>query len=86
MIKKKKCYGKVLEKGSLVSSDEEFLEFIIDKVKEALNTQYLRKRENGEYDEGYPTQMLQYDCTRDDAKITIPESIGFILLHIENLR
>ena len=67
-----------------VPNDKEFIKTVIDKAKDALNTKYLRKNQFGEYDQGYPTQPLQYDYTRDDAKITIPESIGYIKLLIDN--
>ncbi|WP_264374914.1 MULTISPECIES: TomO hydrophobic C-terminal domain-containing protein [unclassified Wolbachia] len=67
-----------------VPNDKEFIKTVIDKAKDALNTKYLRKNQFGEYDLGYPTEPLQYDYTRDDAKITIPESIGYIKLLIDN--
>ncbi|WP_265041421.1 TomO hydrophobic C-terminal domain-containing protein [Wolbachia endosymbiont (group B) of Melanostoma mellinum] len=67
-----------------VPNDKDFIGDIIDKVKEALKKKYLKKNSHDEYDQGYPTQGLQYDYTKDDAKITIPESIGRIKLLIDN--
>ncbi|WP_264730462.1 leucine-rich repeat domain-containing protein [Wolbachia endosymbiont (group B) of Episyrphus balteatus] len=67
-----------------VPNDKDFIGDIIDKVKEALKKNYLKKNSHDEYDQGYPTQGLQYDYTKDDAKITIPESIGRIKLLIDN--
>lgn len=46
-----------------VPNDKEFIKTVIDKAKDALNTKYLRKNQLGEYDQGYPTQELQYDYT-----------------------
>ncbi|WP_395461041.1 hypothetical protein [Wolbachia endosymbiont (group B) of Ablattaria laevigata] len=77
----------VMEKtlgGNPVPNDKEFIKTVIDQAKDALNTKYLRKNQFGEYDQGYPTEPLQYDYKRDDAKITIPESIGRIKLLIDN--
>ncbi|WP_341810931.1 hypothetical protein [Wolbachia endosymbiont (group B) of Chesias legatella] len=67
-----------------VPNDKEFIKTVIDKAKDALNTKYLKKNKFGEYERGYPTEPLQYDYTRYDAKITIPESIGYIKLLIDN--
>ncbi|WP_264704326.1 TomO hydrophobic C-terminal domain-containing protein [Wolbachia endosymbiont (group B) of Apotomis betuletana] len=67
-----------------VPNDKDFIGDIIDKVKEALKKKYLKKNSHDEYGKGYPTQGLQYDYTKDDAKITIPESIGRIKLLIDN--
>ncbi|WP_353278995.1 hypothetical protein [Wolbachia endosymbiont (group B) of Longitarsus flavicornis] len=67
-----------------VPNDKDFIGDIIDKVKEALKKKYLKKNSHDEYDQGYPTQGLQYDYTKDDVKITIPESIGRIKLLIDN--
>ncbi|MDX5462120.1 MAG: hypothetical protein O7157_00910 [Wolbachia endosymbiont of Tetragnatha montana] len=62
-----------------IPGDEEFIKTVIDEAQ-----QYLKKNFHGEYDREHPTQELQYDYTRDDAKITIPESIGYIKLLIDN--
>ncbi|WP_353269999.1 hypothetical protein [Wolbachia endosymbiont (group A) of Myopa testacea] len=75
---------KTLRETDPIPGDEEFIKTVIDKAKQALKQQYLKKNFRGEYDQGYPTQELQYDYTRDDAKITIPESIGYIKLLIDN--
>ncbi|WP_425386408.1 TomO hydrophobic C-terminal domain-containing protein [Wolbachia endosymbiont (group A) of Barypeithes pellucidus] len=79
---KKSVMEEVLNGGD-VPSDEEFIKTVIDKAEQVLKQQYLKKNFHGEYDQGYPTQELQYDYTRDDAKITIPESIGYIKLLID---
>ncbi len=75
---------KTLRETDPIPGDEEFIKTVIDKAEQALKQQYLKKNFRGEYDQGYPTQELQYDYTRDDAKITIPESIGYIKLLIDN--
>ncbi len=67
-----------------VPNDKEFVEAVISKTKQTLEKQYLRKKENGQYDAGYPTQELQYDYTEsNEKKITIPQSIGYIKLLID---
>lgn len=72
----------VMEKtlrGNTLPSDKEFIKIVIDKAFKVLNENYLRKDSNGEYDEGYPTERMQYDWTKDaEKKITIPQSIGLI--------
>jgi hypothetical protein len=73
-----------LRNGRSIPNDEEFIRTVIDKAEQALAQQYLRKNRYGEYDHEYSTQGLQYDDTRDDAKITVPESIGYIKLLINN--
>ncbi len=75
---------KTLRETDPIPGDEEFIKTVIDKAEQALKQQYLKKNCHGEYDQEYPTQELQYDYTRDDAKITIPESIGYIKLLIDN--
>uniref|UniRef100_A0AAU7YL73 Ankyrin repeat domain protein n=1 Tax=Wolbachia endosymbiont of Oeneis ivallda TaxID=3171168 RepID=A0AAU7YL73_9RICK len=67
-----------------VPDDKGFIKTVIDKAKQTLEQKYLRKNSRNEYGQGYPTQGLQYDHTKDDAKITIPESIGRIKLLIDN--
>jgi len=64
-----------------VPDDKEFIQIVIDTAKNALETKYLRKNASGEYDEGYPTYEMEYE---DKAKVTIPESIGYIKLMIDN--
>ncbi|WP_341813720.1 hypothetical protein [Wolbachia endosymbiont (group B) of Germaria angustata] len=64
-----------------VPNDKEFIKTVIDAAKDALETKFLRKNELGEYDEGYPTSRIKYG---NNETITIPESIGYIKLLIDN--
>lgn len=70
--------------GHHVPNDKGFIKTVIDKAKQTLEQQYLRKNSRGEYDDGSPISGMQYDYARNDAKITIPESIGRIKLLIDN--
>lgn len=71
----------VLSADQPVPNDKEFIEKIFRKAKKTLEQQYLER--NGRYN-GYSTTELQYDYTREDAKVTIPESVGYIKLLIDN--
>lgn len=64
-------------------SDGEFIKKISDKAIETTKETYLRKKENGEYDGGHTIARMQYDFQDDNAKISIPESIGRIKLLID---
>ncbi len=81
---KRSVMKETLRETDPTPGDEEFIKTVIDKAEQALKRQYLKKNCHGEYDEGYPTNRMQYDYARDDAKITIPESIGYIKLLIDN--
>ncbi|MBS9530968.1 ankyrin repeat domain-containing protein [Wolbachia endosymbiont of Rhagoletis cerasi] len=64
-----------------VPNDKEFIKTVIDAAKDALETKFLRKNELGEYDAGYPTSRIKYG---NNETITIPKSIGYIKLLIDN--
>ncbi|WP_339045254.1 hypothetical protein [Candidatus Mesenet endosymbiont of Agriotes lineatus] len=80
---KRSVMEKTLHENVPVPSDQQFVEAVMSKAKETLKIQYLRKKATGEYDHGYPTTQMQYDYTKDDAKVTIPQSIGYIKLLID---
>ncbi|WP_265016562.1 leucine-rich repeat domain-containing protein [Wolbachia endosymbiont (group A) of Andrena dorsata] len=73
----------VLRKNAAVPDDKEFIEITFKKVEEVLKQKYLSKDQEGEYIEEMSRGKLQYDYTRDNAKVTIPESIGYIKLLID---
>ncbi|NUX01343.1 hypothetical protein GO685_02300 [Wolbachia endosymbiont of Madathamugadia hiepei] len=72
---KKNVMENVLSNGSPIPNDQDFIKTVINKAKQALEEQYLIG----------DTARLQYDYARDDAKVTIPESIGYVKLHIDKL-
>ncbi|WP_265017231.1 TomO hydrophobic C-terminal domain-containing protein [Wolbachia endosymbiont (group A) of Epistrophe grossularia] len=82
---KKSAMEKTLRETDPTPGDEKFIEAVIDKAEQALKQQYLKKNFRGEYDQGYPTNRMQYDYTRGSERfITIPESIGYIKLLIDD--
>ncbi|WP_349967869.1 hypothetical protein [Wolbachia endosymbiont of Armadillidium arcangelii] len=81
---KRSVMERTLSDNDPIPNDKKFIKDVIDEAKRALEQQYLKKNDHGEYDQEYSTQKLQYDYTGDDAKITIPESIGYIKLLIDN--
>ncbi|WP_353284774.1 leucine-rich repeat domain-containing protein [Wolbachia endosymbiont (group A) of Lasioglossum fulvicorne] len=81
---KRSVMERTLRNSDSIPNDKEFIKAVIDKAEQALKQQYLKKNFRGEYDQRYPTNRMQYDYARDDAKITIPESIGYIKLLIDN--
>ncbi|QOD38232.1 TomO hydrophobic C-terminal domain-containing protein [Candidatus Wolbachia massiliensis] len=80
---KRSVMKKTLNSDQPVPDDKEFIEAIFNKAEQALREQYLEKKD-GKYCNGHPTAELQYDYIRDDAKVTIPESMGRIKLLIDN--
>jgi hypothetical protein len=75
---------KTLHNSGSIPNDKEFIKAVIDKAEQVLLDKYLEKNEQGEYAGIYSTSRMQYDYARDDAKITISESIGYIKLLIDN--
>ncbi|WP_264684979.1 MULTISPECIES: TomO hydrophobic C-terminal domain-containing protein [unclassified Wolbachia] len=81
---KRSVMEKTLHNSDSTPNDKEFIKTVIDKAEQVLVDKYLEKNEQGEYAGIYSTSRMQYDYARDDAKITIPESIGYIKLLIDN--
>ncbi|MGL9757427.1 MAG: hypothetical protein ACR5LA_00870 [Wolbachia sp.] len=81
---KRSVMEETLFSGSSIQNDKEFINAVIDKAEQVLVDKYLEKNEQGEYAGIYSTSRMQYDYARDNAKITIPESIGYIKLLIDN--
>ncbi|WP_341822228.1 leucine-rich repeat domain-containing protein [Wolbachia endosymbiont (group A) of Clivina fossor] len=82
---KKSAMEETLRETDPTPGDEKFIEAVVDKAEQALKQQYLKKNFRGEYDQGYPTNRMQYDYTRGSERfITIPESIGYIKLLIDD--
>ncbi|APR99078.1 glycine zipper 2TM domain-containing protein [Wolbachia endosymbiont of Folsomia candida] len=71
--------------GKSVPGDKEFITEVAKKATQALIENYLTKDQDGKYCGGYTADSLQYDYKRDDAKVTIPESIGYVKLLIDRL-
>ncbi|WP_264336558.1 MULTISPECIES: TomO hydrophobic C-terminal domain-containing protein [unclassified Wolbachia] len=72
-----------LSKNATLPDDKAFVKEIFEKAKKVLEDQYLNKDKYGNYTQEISRIELQYDYTRDDAKITIPQSIGCIKLLID---
>lgn len=69
-----------------LKDDKKFINAVIDKVVKVLNNQYLKKDKHGNYVEGYPTELLQYDWEKGKEKwTTIPECIGQISFLINKM-
>lgn len=82
---KRSVMAKTSSKNNPVPDDQQFIEVVMSKAKETLETKYLRKKETDKYDDGYPTNQMQYDYTDDNAKVTIPQSIGYVKLLIDQM-
>nr|CAH7717792.1 unnamed protein product [Callosobruchus chinensis] len=82
---KKDVMKEVLDNDQPVPDDDEFIRIISKEAEKALEEKYLRKNVNGEYDLGLSSEEFQYDDTKHDAKVTIPETIGYIKLLIDKI-
>src|SRR6266576_1173328 len=80
---KRSVMEKTLPEDGGVPDDKEFIEIVSNKVERVLEQEYLRKNQGGEYITQRSITPLQYDYARGDAKVTIPESIGYIKLLID---
>lgn len=79
---KRSVMEKTLPEDGVVPGDKEFIEIVSTKVERVLKQEYLNKDQEGKYIKEMSRTPLQYDYTRDEAKVTIPESIGYIKLLI----